>query len=392
MKILYHHRTRAEDAQRIHIMEMVRAFRELGHEVKIVALSEEDDRIKGKSRRKQFKEGSRPFPNWLYEVMTLGYNVYGFHRLREKIKSWKPDLIYERYSLNTFCGVWGSKWFNLPLLLEVNAPLYYEQMELGRLAFKRFAAFSERWICSNSTWTIVVSGPMKDILIQEGVPTEIMVVMPNGVDIEKFNPSVSGKAIRERYGLENKIVVGFVGWFRKWHGIEMLLELMKEAKLGESGVSLLLVGDGPAFEHIKGLVDKNAMGKYVVLTGARKREEIPEYIAAMDIAVQPRVTKYACPMKILEYMGMGKCIVAVDQRNIRELLRDRVTGLLFDSSDPKSMLNALREASENPVSRLNLGKRAYEEVLKRGFLWKKNAERAVDLARKLSCGSLVEGD
>ena len=67
------------------------------------------------------------WPGWLYELMSLSYNLYGFWRLGRTIRAWRPDLIYERYSLNTFCGIWASRVFGVPIVLEVNSPLYYEQ-------------------------------------------------------------------------------------------------------------------------------------------------------------------------------------------------------------------------------------------------------------------------
>src|SRR4029453_6871489 len=104
-----------------------------------------------------------------------------------------------------------------------------------------------RWICSHADLTITVSEAMKRMLLQEGVPAEKLVVMRNGVDPSRLHPAVSGKSVRQRYGLEAKIVIGFVGWFRPWHGLEMLLEIMYEERLGAAGVRLLLVGDGPAY-------------------------------------------------------------------------------------------------------------------------------------------------
>ena len=178
MRILYHHRTQAEDAQGIHIEEMVKAFRDLGHEVEMVALVKKEATDLGKKNGNFWKWLKDLTPSWGYELMSLGYNLYGYQKLSKKIRSKRPDLIYERYSLNTFCGIWASKRFRIPLILEVNAPLYYEQNNLGKLTFKRLARFSERWVCSNSKRTIVVSNVMKESLEKEGVPGEKMVVIP----------------------------------------------------------------------------------------------------------------------------------------------------------------------------------------------------------------------
>jgi len=379
MKILYHHRTQAEDAQGIHIDEMVRAFRNLGHEVEMVALVEG-----GKAPQQRIQEGLWEWivhkaPRWVYELMGLIYNAYGYLHLSRSIQRQRPDLIYERYSLNTFCGILASRRFRIPLVLEVNAPLYYEQISLGRLTFKRLARFLERWICSNATYTLVVSNVMRAILIQEGVAEERLKVMPNGIDPKAFHPKISGKALRHQYGLEGKWVIGFIGWFRPWHGLEMLLEVMFEARLAEKGVRLLLVGDGPAYLDLYRYAENHGLLSDVIFTGSVKRQEIPAHIAAMDIAVQPSATEYACPMKIFEYMAMGKCIVAPDQPNIREILKDQVTGFLFKPENKEALKLTLLELLDHPVEKGVVGQQAHETIFERGFLWEANAQRTLDL-------------
>jgi glycosyltransferase involved in cell wall biosynthesis len=379
VKVLYHHRTQAGDAQGIHIYEMVKAFRDLGHEVDIVALVQLDDKKERKIRGEGWERLKRFAPSWLYELMALAYNVYGYWRLSRAIRSRKPDLIYERYALNTFCGVWASRRFSLPLVLEVNAPLCYEQEQLGKLAFKGLARFLERWICSHSTFNVVVSKAIKEHLCREGVPDEQVIVISNGIDPQMFHPNVSGEPVRRRYGLNGKLVVGFVGWMRKWHGLEMLLEVMNGAQLANMGVRLLLVGDGPAYEDLYAYAEKNEMLSMVTFTGTVSREDIPHYIAAMDVTVQPSATEYSCPMKIIEYMGMGKCIVATDQANIREILQDGVNACLFKPGDRSHLLQVLEATLKNRALREFVGKKACETVYEREYLWYSNAKKVLNL-------------
>ncbi len=379
MKILYHHRTQAEDAQGIHIYEMVQAFRELGHEVEMVALVKREGESSKPSQNSKWKWLTNLAPAWLYELMSLSYNLIGYRKLAQAIKRRQPDLIYERYALNTFCGVWASRRFGIPLVLEVNAPLRYEQEKLGKLVFKSLARFSERWICSNSTRTLVVSSVMQKIMREQGVPEAHMMVMPNGIDAQKFHPKISGAAMRARYQLEGKAIIGFVGWFRKWHGLEMLLEIFYEARLHEQNACLLLVGEGPAEAELKQYAQTHGLQSEVVFTGPVARTDIPGHLAAMNIAVQPKAPEYACPMKIFEYLGMGKCIVAPDQPNIREILRDRETGYLFQPDNKESLRVTLLELLADATKREQVEARAYQSVFERGFLWKENARRVVEL-------------
>src|SRR6185503_19651967 len=108
-------------------------------------------------------------------------------------------------------------------------------------------------------------------------------------------------------------------------------------RLAEHGVRLLMIGDGPAYPALCRYVTAHGLESAVVFTGAVKRQDIAAYIAAIDIAVQPSAPEYACPMKIFEYMGMGKCIVAPDQPNIREILEHNVNGYLFETGNRQSL-------------------------------------------------------
>jgi glycosyltransferase involved in cell wall biosynthesis len=368
-----------EDAQGIHIQEMVKAFRDIGHEVDMVALVKKDQMGGEMTQGKLWGLLRRCLPDWVYELMSLAYNLHGYRCLCRAIRPKRTDLIYERYSMNTLCGIWASRRFHIPLILEVNSPLYYEQKRLGKLAFKRLALLTERWICSNSKKTIVVSRMMKEFLKQEGVPEEKMVVIHNGIDPEKFNPHIPRGKVRQRYGLNGKVVLGFVGWFRRWHGLQMLLEVFREADLGQRGMKLILIGDGPSAVELHRYVREHGLVDQVVFTGPVERNNIPAYIAAIDIAVQPMATEYACPMKIFEYMAMKKCIVAPDQANIREILENEVRGLLFKKGDKESLRSTLLKLHENKEKREAIAQMAYQKVFECGYLWQANAQKVLSI-------------
>jgi len=118
---------------------------------------------------------------------------------------------------------------------------------------------------------------------------------------------------------------------------------------------------------------------------------MPAHIAALDIALQPSVTEYACPMKIIEYMAMGKCIVAPDQPNIREIIGDRVNGILFRKEDKKSLSEVLKMVIDDKQMRETVASRAYESVFERGYLWRVNAMRALELLSLKEAINVVNG-
>ncbi len=389
MRVLYHHRTQAGDAQGIHIYEMARAFRDLGHEVEMVSLVERDRAGGSRTRGAAWSLVARLAPAWLYEILALGYNLVGYRRLAAAIRGRRPDVIYERYSLNTFCGVWASRRFGIPLVLEVNAPLALEQARMGRLSFRRLARWSERWICSRATVTLAVSAVLKGILVEGGVPASRVTVMPNGIDPVEFHPGVDGAPVRRRLGVGDAVVVGFIGWLRPWHGLERLLDALHAHRRAWPDVRVLLVGDGPALPDLRAKADALGLGDRVVFAGPIDRREVPAYLAAMDVAVQPSAPEYACPMKVIEYMGLGRCIVAPDQANVRELLEEGTEALLFDPVDPGALARALDRVIGSPALREALGRAARSRLETRGLFWQDNARRSLDLASgAASCTSV----
>ncbi len=383
MKILYHHRTRAADAQGVHIEEMMAAFRGLGHEVEMAALVQGGGEKSGpevKAGVPLWKRLVEKLP-FLFEAIHVGYNIVGFWMVARHVRRFRPDFIYERYSLLNFSGVLAAKWYGVPLVLEVNSPLAFEMKEEGLLRLERFGSWSEKAICNGAAVVVTVTSVLKRMLVEGGVEEGRVQVMANGVDPAKFRVGEGDEGLRRRLGLEGRRVIGFVGWFRPWHGLEMLVEAFEKSGLAEEGVSVLLVGDGPALPSLREAVAERGLEGRVVITGAVRHGEIPEYVALFDCAVQPAANQYCCPMKIIEYLAVGKPVIAPAQENIEELVGEGVDAALFEAGSMESLSGALRRVmgDEQEMARLQAGARTAVE--RRGYLWRRNAERVVEMVR-----------
>jgi glycosyltransferase involved in cell wall biosynthesis len=402
LKILYHHRTRAGDAQGIHIAEIQRAFRNRGHLVVEVALVEAGAEAradeKGGSARGLAGIASRlaealPLP--AKEVLELGYNAVAYRRLSDAIRRVRPDFLYERYAANTFAGLAAARRHGVPFVLEVNSPLALEKAEHDGLFFKRLTRSVERRLCSGADVTIAVTRVLAGILEDEGVPPGRIVVMPNGVRRE-FGAGADAAAFRRRLGIpQDAVVAGFVGWFRAWHGLERMLEAAASPEWrgtgsqGSQGIHLVLAGDGPAMPALRAMRAELGLEDRVHLCGAVPRSEVESALAAFDIAVQPAVTSYACPMKVIEYMAAGLAIVAPGSDNVRELLVDGETALLCPGGPNPSMpsMEDLRDGvlrlARDPELRRRLGEAARRALLERGYLWEENARRVEELVARI---------
>lgn len=374
MRILYHHRTRGTDAQRVHILEMVNAFRELGHHVHVAEVASTERRdAQREAAEAPWKQLVRRMP-FAYEALQLGYNLFGFPWLIWQILAHRIDFIYERYSLFCFCGVLAARITARPLVLEVNSPFALEQGREGEIRAGRLAAWMERTICNHATKVVVVSGPLRRILRASGVEGGNIELLPNGINLRHLQSGSRVEEHRRKFGLKaDQVVIGFVGWFKKWHGLEFLIETFAASRLAGHGAVLMLVGDGPAMTSLRQMVDGDQLHDSVLFTGAVPHEEIPDYLHLMDVAVQPAANEYCCPMKIIEYMGIGRAIVAPRQENICELLPEDAAQL-FEPGNPQSLAEALAAVVEDAQLRRQIGARASEVVASRGLFWKRNAE------------------
>jgi glycosyltransferase involved in cell wall biosynthesis len=372
MKILYHHRTRAADGCRVHIEEMVASLRHLGHEVMVVA-----------PRQARVEPGSgttsswvpwlrRKLPRSLTEFLEFSYSFYAFFRLYAAYRTFRPDALYERYNLFTPTGAWLGALTRLPVLLEVNAPMVAERTEHGGLALTKLAEWTERLSWRSADYVLPVTRALAQYVQAKGVPDELIVVIPNGINTAHILPSIEGGGSKTRLGLDDKIVLGFIGFMREWHGLERAVELLAHPAAPPE-LHLLLVGDGPARTSIESLAADLGMSDRVTITGFLPHDEVPAYLAAFDIALQPAATPYASPLKLFEYLQAGHAIVAPDQPNIREILTDGRNALLFDPALRTSFGEAVLRLCHDRSLRQRLGLAARSTIAEANRTWESNA-------------------
>lgn len=382
MKILYHHRTKSRDGQYVHIHELQEAFRRGRHELREVAPAPDESVDFGGEARGLARIAALA-PAALYELMELGYNAVSYYRLREALLGWTPDFLYERYALGNFAGVLAARRFGVPLLLEVNAPLAEERRRFGGLTFPGLARRLERAILRAADRVLVVTGVLKEMLVADGADPRRIVVVPNGVDLAQFRDVAGPDEAKARLGLDGKIVLGFTGFCRDWHGLDRVVELLAAGAGPLAKAHFLIVGDGPACPDLLALAADRGVRDRVTVTGVVPRERIAEHVAAFDVALQPAVTSYASPLKLFEYMALGKAILAPDVPNIREVVADGESAALFAPDDDGAFGAALRRLAEDAPLRARLGAGARELIESRPFTWDHNAARIERIAGEL---------
>ncbi len=372
MKILFHHRTASKDGQAVHIEELVAAFRRRGHEV-IVCGPETTAREDFGGESKAVARLKSTLPKALYEILELGYSLVAYRRLRRAVVSHRPDVLYERYNLFLPAGAWLRRRLPIPMFLEVNAPLFEERQTHGGLALRRIARWSEEATWRGADMVLPVTRVLADHVRRAGVPERRIAVIPNGINAERFLKSVDASPTRARLGLAGTIVLGFTGFVREWHGLGAVVDLLADDS--EHKLSLLVVGDGPGRQALERQAAAAGVADRVRFTGLVQRDFVAEHVAAFDIALQPSVTPYASPLKIFEYLALGRPVVAPKTANIEETLTDERTALLFPAGDAEAFRSRIARLSADEGLRRRIGEAGRRLIDDRGLTWDANARR-----------------
>ena len=267
MRILYSHRIQSRDGQSVHLEAMVAALRGEGHEVLVVGPGlYQQSEFGGESRLVALIRAR--LPPLFGALAELVYNIPTVWRLRQAVRHFDPDIIYERYNLFHLAGTWVARRQGVPLFLEINAPLAEERARFGGLGLRGLATRLEAHVWRSADRVLVVTGALKRIVELTGVPEGRIEVVPNGINLAEYAD------LPRREGHSDRVILGFVGFVRDWHGLDTVIAAMAAAG-DRVPVDLIAVGDGPARSDLErqaaalGLVDR------VHLTGLRAREQVP---------------------------------------------------------------------------------------------------------------------
>lgn len=383
MRILYMHRSMADGGEGVHIRAMIDAFRARGHEVRVLAPGGDTVADPGAvtSRTAASRWLSR-VPAALVEVGEVAYGVADGWRARIAAREFRPHLIYARHAAYTVAPLRAAAAAGVPLLLEVNSPLALERSgdELRPLRLAAVARRQERRAFAGADHLLAVSTPLAQWIRQQGITTPVAVV-PNGIHPDAWRDLPDGAAARARLGLApDAVVVGFVGFIRAWHGVEELLRAAGVvATATGKKLQVLVVGDGPALADLRRTGAGLAAPATVHFTGRVAHAQVAGMLAAMDIAVSPRSTFYACPLKLIEYMAAGTAVLASHADNILDVLEPERDGLTFTAGDDAALAGALRRLVESAELRQRLGTAARERALHE-LTWDGNARRVEEIA------------
>ena len=312
----------------------------------------------------------------LREVLQIG-------RLRNKIlgiaKAENIDLIHAHSpSLWGLAALLARAKLRRKVVYEIRAFWEDAAVDAGKIreggfSYKLRRALETAVVRRADKVVVICQGLRKD-LISRGIPEEKIVVVPNGVDTENFAPIKKNVDLIEQYGLEGKIVFGFVGSMFNFEGLELLVEAVAGLEKKTKGkIRVLLVGEGESYGRIKAMIWDEKLSETILLIGKVPHEQVKEFYSIIDVFVYPRIrrriTELVTPLKPLEAMAMGKAVIMSDVGGLVELLDNEECGMVFEAGNTQSLAKVMSELAAEPSKIEILGKSALETV-RRDRSWK----------------------
>jgi len=366
----------------VHVRAMCDAFAEAGHQVTLL------------TPRFGVEEGPMPRAELIKvplppcgkhnldeavrrDRQSQAYNAVLYAAALEIMNEREIDVIYERYSLWSDVGARLSRETGRPFVLEVNAPLCEEAARYRTLSDLGLARQVEATQFQAAHSIAVVSDALRTYVVQRGADAKKVEAVPNGVNPQHFHPAVRGGEIHHRYGLHDRLIVGFVGRARPWHDLDTLLRAMSQLYAEDKRYHLLLVG-----QMSKTVSEKLAhygLQDAATLTGAIPHHEVPEHIAAMDVAVSSHLALddfYFSPLKLYEYLACGVPTVAANIGQPAKVIEDGVTGYLYEPGCPNSLADSVRRIINDPTEARQVAWQGAVRVLSE-HTWQQNAQTVI---------------
>ncbi|MCK4622654.1 MAG: glycosyltransferase, exosortase A system-associated [Desulfuromonadales bacterium] len=305
----------------------------------------------------------------------------------------KPDVIHAHSPvLNAIPALWAGRKLGIPVVYEIRA--FWEDAAVDHGTYAegsakyRLTKWLETEVCKKADHVGILCNGLKDDLVSRGIPEGKITPVFNGVNPDDFQPCPPDVECLRNWNLAGKKVIGFIGSFYRYEGLDLLVRAFAEVAGNEPDASLLLVGGGEMEQELTQLIAHLDLGSKVIMPGRIPHERVPGVYAMIDILAYPRypmrLTELVTPLKTLEAMAMGKVLVASDVGGHKELIRDGETGVLFKAGDVEALAVSLKELLDDPDRRAILQKQGQHWV-REHHTWEKTTAVYEEVYAK-ACG------
>ena len=365
-----------------HIRETVSWLAKFGHEVHFFNPKITTPKFDAKVNIHLIPIINRLLLNW------ISFDIISFLILLKNVLTNRPDYIYFRETSSLIPFI-ISKIFSIPLIIEINGWVLSELRQTGYPKWKLFyIRFIQRINYVYATRLIPVSEGLKKLVLKN-YPVKPSNIFPvsNGTNPEKFKPIPQSEA-RKQVGISNDSqIVGFIGSCYSYHGVQHLIEAAKLVLQEKPETKFIIAGDGAQRqEWIKLTKDLNISDSFQ-FPGAIPFDKAPAYINSFDICVAPwdvEKLKHVglSPMKLFDYLGCSKPVVASPVYGVYEIVKNYNCGVVVDVKNSKLFSKTFLNLIANPQNREEMGKRGREAVLKH-FTWENTSRKIEKVLRKI---------
>ncbi|MDB5661769.1 MAG: glycosyl transferase family 1 [Sphingomonas bacterium] len=314
-------------------------------------------------------------------------------RLDELVEEWRPDQLHAHSPvLNALAAIRVAKRHRLPLVYEIRA--FWEDAAVGNgtgnegSARYRLTRMLETYAARQAGAVAVICEGLRADLIARGIPADKVFVSPNGVDLDLFGtPPARDSALARELGLDGRDIVGFIGSFYDYEGLDDLIAAMPLLLAERPDAALLLVGGGPMEDALRVQAALSPAASRIRFAGRVPHDQVERYYSLVDILAYPRkamrLTELVTPLKPLEAMAQRRLVAASDVGGHRELIEDGITGTLFPPDDPVALAAALARMFGNQAG-WELRRETARAFVERERNWSSNIARYEPIYRKLS--------
>ena len=299
-------------------------------------------------------------------------------RLAEVAAKVQPQILHAHSPvLNAIPALRVGKRLGIPVVYEVRA--FWEDAAAdhgtaaeGSLRY-RLTRRLETHALHKAQHVVTICEGLRGDIAARGILADKITVIPNAVDIEAFEPGGQpDEALKVRMGLGGDTVVGFIGSFYAYEGLDLLLDALPALLQRRPDVRVLLVGGGPQDAALKAQAARLDLADKVVFTGRVPHTEVQRYYDLVDVLAYPRhsmrLTELVTPLKPLEAMAQGRLLVASDVGGHRELIRHGETGWLFKAGSAQALADAITSLLDSRERWPDL-RRAGREFVERERNW-----------------------
>lgn len=272
-------------------------------------------------------------------------------RIAELAEELRPDILHAHSPvLNAVPAIRAARRLGIPAVYEVRA--FWEDAAVdhgttreGSLRYRLTRAL-ETWAFRRADHVFTICEGLRRDIVGRGIAADKVTVIPNAVDVDSFQLSGDADAgLKAQLGLASATVLGFVGSFYAYEGLDLLLDAFPALLTRQPALRILLVGGGPQEANLRAQAERLGIADKVVFTGRVPHGEVSRYYDLIDLLVYPRhsmrLTELVTPLKPLEAMAQGRLFVASDVGGHKELIRDGETGRLFAAGSPEALAGAV---------------------------------------------------